>query len=378
VKKCFVFVIFLAVFLGCNSREKENIKPQENEVLISDLNVGKIESIASKSNLEANDGGNAISTLRDIDFYEQRGLGNLYDPERNSYELRNPHIDELLTLQNIHSLSIGNDYNVGKPSWSRIDFPFDLSFLENFSQLRDLSIGENVTIENLDFFRYLQNLEFLYIPGYKTLDFSPISNLINLRSVEVSGNEIINAEAILELPNLESAWLWSLSEITINFMDAPLSSKLEVLSLSSPTIDVSNIGMLPNLNSLRIVSSDIAGFANWENPRLESLHIIGLQSSLGDRLSSHRVSLKLDEMVNLYLLNYLFIEVFDIEDVSPLLELPNLVSVRFNSSYVDIMPLLESKTIRSITVDSLVLGEFEILRDLFAERGIIIEFEDRS
>lgn len=317
------------------------------------------------------------------------GHGNSYDPDSNSFWLDTPYIEGLVLLQDrVENLRIyrGNPIS-------------DITFLENFTQLKFLEIYDETNIENIESLKYLHNLETLFLSGKienmeplqylqnltnlevsaivnlddKIIDISPLGNLINLNRIRLYYNtKIKNAESIFELVNLEDLFLQT-NEYTLDLRNISSLSKLKELHIYSPAeIDLTNVGTLPELKRLSIGSTKIINMINLRNPELERLDFHTWWGYPGE--------FKLDGLHNLEKLMSLNITHIDIYDVSPLLKIPNLLSVSFTDNFVDITPLMESNTIKNITVYTYYKNTpkykeiSEHTLNIFKEKGIEVWF----
>ena len=379
MNKCFFSIIVILLLLGCNQRNETSYR---NEKIDSDSFVETTEN-------DTNNGGMLEPLQRDLAFYEDIRLNNGFVPFLpDRYALRNPHIDELLSLENIDSITLQIGVGSGggwNPRWQNLPFHLDFSFFEEIPQLRHLVINtfgqRGVVVENLDWLRFLPNLESLVINKNDiVLDASIIGSLQNLVELGLYGENFVNVESAFELPNLRRLFLSS-SESAIAFENISLpkmrNSNLEVLHICLPTIDFAYIGKLPRLWHLDVSSNNLINLEYLENQELEDLRISRFRrcGHIFDSIPEFDVKLNLERLSNLYQLKSLFIGGIDIHDVTPLLALPNLKSVHFFQSNVDIMPSIESESLREIIVD--YSYSVTIQKDMFIERGIrVFSYEE--
>jgi hypothetical protein len=250
----------------------------------------------------------------------------------------------------------------------------DISFLKSIAHIKDLIIYvENPhwsgNFEALQYMIYLESLKIICIhkvDSQNSLDISPIGNLVNLKRLYVQSRFAqMNIDPIANLANLESLEL-GLGGIDLKTDAFANLSKLEFLKISNAKeLHLASIGNLPKLKRLAISASDFIGNnSSLQNPELEKLVIDGPWDTRDKQLD-------IDWLSNLPSLNELHIYSFHIDDLKPLLKLPSIENI-YISNITDpnvFMPLLESKTIRSIYIPyNLYHSNFP--HELFEERGI--------
>ena len=275
--------------------------------------------------------------------------------------------DELISLLNIESLSIieGLRYN------SFFIEDKNIMHLKNFPQLKTLDIRSCDNIENLDILKYLTNLERLEINATKNIDLSPIKNLENLKMLFFSTDQKLeNIRPIFELENLEYLYLHNrYNEQIIDTKDISLP-KLKDLSITSPQIDLTYIGMLPALNKMRIFSDSkngILDISKLRNPELENLTIGWLSRYWSEGKVLYNFNL--DWLQNLKQLKSLELYgVKNIYNIEALLKFPHLEAVGFPYTFADIMPLAKSSTIKRIVIDDVYYDNIPM--EIFEKRGI--------
>jgi hypothetical protein len=284
---------------------------------------------------------------------------NKYDLEENRYELRNPDVEELLRLQNDNmELKI---YTENNPI-------VDFTFFEKIHSLKSLVIGDrdNYSRVDLTFLKYVHNIEVLclYIDSI-TVDGSLFRHLINLKTIDIDGkgkgSNIVNLKEILELPDLECLWLWLYyDKITIENISN--ISKLKALDIFAAEIDLKYINNFQQLNYLGLHSPKIINLPMLNNQKLEKLTF----ESFSNYDFYEEINMEL--LQNLINLKSLLVARFGVDDVRPLLNLSHLERVQFVDNIVDIMPLLESNSIKKILIDP--HNDQNIQKNIFSERGI--------
>ena len=343
-KYILLFVLILTIS-SCNQRRQ--VAENNLEIIETDLIVENEKII----NLPP------AGITRDISWSD-----NSYYSDFNKYILRNPVVDELISITDIERLEI---------HVSLTNYIEDFSFLENMDQLRDLRIFGLTGIRhdiNLNFLKYLQTLETLWFSASTdVIDGLYFSNLLNLKDLQFTGrvHKIINLEHILNLPNLETLFFDVFEKIVIENISE--KSQLLRLWISSPQIDLAYIGSLLRLNNLRLSSDNIVNMNRINNPELETLRIDGYLQ-IPDRFTDRL--LYIDWIQNLYHLNHFAVFRYDIYDVRPLLYLPNLETVIFRFNTIDVMPLLDSNSIRTIRLDLEYAKTIDTV--IFRQHGITI------
>jgi Leucine-rich repeat (LRR) protein len=252
----------------------------------------------------------------------------------------------------------------------------DLTYFLSDISIKSLSLFMGM-FSDLSPLAELTDLEILEISSNRYItDISPISSLVNLKKIKLFNCfGIESIEAISPLINLRY--------LNIHYKDMyyrellPLQ-KLEVLQLNniSPSqLDVSYIAQLRSLKALSISigTNDEDGIMNISQ--------LGNLVNLEKFFISGAIDIDISWITHLQKLRELNLRVNRIDDISPLLELPNLVDVDLHETVVrDILPLSESRSIRRITgfVLGNTTGELD-LYSLFWDRGIefIPFFSDR-
>jgi internalin A len=249
-------------------------------------------------------------------------------------------IHKLANIKNETTLSI---------IFRRNEFPMitDLKFIEEFPKLKQLHslyiFGHY--IENIESLSILDNLEHLYIECDKLVDLSPISNLYDLRYLE-----------ILRCPNL------------VNISPVGNLINLEHLSITCRNIiNLSSIGNLQNLKSLVLSYNDVSAISTldpiFDLYNIESLELYNFYNDSMDLSKIKKLSklenfiirflnqANLNNLVGLNQLKELSIETHDINDVTPLLKLPNLEKIDLGNIFVDIISLADSNSLKEIRMN---------------------------
>jgi Leucine-rich repeat (LRR) protein len=220
----------------------------------------------------------------------------------------------------------------------------DLVFLLADTSIKALSLSGG-TYHDLSPLSLLSELEELYITSnYYITDISPIAALYNLKKLSLDINRVESIAPISELTNLTHLYL----AYNGKFYDelAPLQ-KLEHFSLSIASIGEYNASYIAHLHSLKSLYIGAMSISNIASSDLDISWITYLQ-----------------------MLRELTIRVNRIDDIRPLLELPNLVDVDLHRTVVrDIRPLSDSTSIKQIT-GFIMENATEDIYSLFRTRGI--------
>ena len=225
-----IFSIFLVSF-SCNSNAPK-AKTQNTAV----------ERIGSQEQNEAQEQDEA-EKIENAVFSDK----NSYVQDR-SYYLNSPYIKELLELENIETLGIGDDA------------PRNLSFLNNLEQLKELRISVDFhreMLESLINVYNLPNLEILKVSctfrtRLKSLDF--LKNFTHVKSLTINCKNVVDYNALKLMNNLEYL---KIENMTITdsslFSDMKKLKELEWRAYDiKNTLDEKELFNLPNLEYLRL------------------------------------------------------------------------------------------------------------------------------
>ena len=385
MNKYLLLFFSIAILVGCESSKDDNNTSQNDGYFSS---VSK-QAIVADITLNADDLPSVLMQLgfraiNHVLFADE--CGNWITLVSNSFHLQNPNIDGLIRIGGIvEQLFIS--------SYPPIE---DISFLENFTQLKLLRIDWRSRINNFEPLKYLKNLEslilfniindfdvFLYlnnlrrlfmenmlndqIPSDQIIDISPIKNLNNLNFLHFrSQSNFVNRESIFELSSLEELRLY-LCEYDFDISNISYLHNLKDLILFSPAvIDMARIGSLQNLRKASINASGFTNLYNFNIHTLEELSI-GTTSPMIEKIDSE---IDLGELLNLPNLRKLSIRNLNVTNVRRLLEMANLEEVRFLGTLFDPMDILESETIKTIYVNDVDFNNFPT--EIFRDRGISV------
>jgi hypothetical protein len=268
----------------------------------------------------------------EIKEYKNNEIFN-YEVEDYEYKFNEAEttiLDRLLDYGNYYK---SYNYNQIKKSFS-VKYEEDLIFLQKFSY-GDLS-------------DFIETIEFL--PDHEIVAMPPIANLNNLKYLEWP-SRIKNISTIVNFRNLEF--------LRINFYE-----------------DIEGIDCIFDLVNLKRL------WIRGKDSYLMNLKHIGKLHNL-EELFIHGITQDgLNNLSNLKQLNYLEIFGMSIEDISPLLNLPNLKTICLYSNHyhVDITPLASSKSLIEIILLFGSEQEYNKFMNnqgkIFSENGISIPPND--
>jgi Leucine-rich repeat (LRR) protein len=218
----------------------------------------------------------------------------------------------------------------------------------------------------------LPNLEELEISLNDYLyDITPLASLVNLKKLTLV--ICYNIESIKPISSLVNLKYLMLEYDDTYYEELAALRNLEYLDLSTSypgmeEIDVVHVAKLPLLKelSIAVVLHHSSSFG-----RIRNINLLGNMVNL-EALSFEKVAPNISWITGLKKLKKIEMHYSYIEDLRPLLELPELVEVDLAFSEIkDISVLLESKTIKKVTGPRLWDNE---LLARFAKKGI--EYEE--
>lgn len=190
------------------------------------------------------------------------------------------------------------------------------------SDLESLTILEctRSDIHSLEGLNYCKNLKYFTLGDSHVTDFSPISKLDKLGTINLNRDSLDDLSVLTKLADLKS--LYSLSLYSNNISDlkplAKFAPKLQYLSLGRNNIsDLSTLSQFKNLESLNLEG----------NEKMNNFSALsGLDNLSGLTLSESNIS-DLSTLTGLKNLTYLNIDNNNISDLSPVSNLSNLQSL---------------------------------------------------
>ncbi len=272
----------------------------------------------------------------------------------------------------------------------------DLTSLNNLTKLRDLYLREK-QLDDLSFLDYMPDLEILDLSGNSITNVPALSNLTQLKELDLSYNNISQI-VILNIPSLEILDLMDnqltdisgLSNLTslleldlmVNQISdiTPLSqlTELKRLKLNHNLIsDATPLKHLNQLEQLQLSSNQIQDISSLEN--LASLSLLSLRNNLitnletiqnlsnleGLYLSHNRIN-DISTLTNLPKLKTLYLQNNLVEDISPINHLPHLEHLHLENNMISDIPDLASlEKLISLNMQNNVISDISSLNMLF-------------
>ncbi|MDW3645522.1 MAG: NACHT domain-containing protein [Bacteroidia bacterium] len=174
-----------------------------------------------------------------------------------------------------------------------------------------------------------------------TLDISPISNLQNLESLDLSFTEVLDISPLSELYNLK--------HLDIRFLDADKKTRKQgsgvtITLVDDVYIDLSFLSKMEQLQYLNLYNTKVKNFSTLS--KLKNLRHLELEPSLDAYLYRLR---DLSPLSGLIHLEYLNLNSIEVEDLSPLSELKQLKELHLvYSSVKDLSPLSNLQELETI------------------------------
>lgn len=206
----------------------------------------------------------------------------------------------LTQLENLN-ITVGSDVNLeplgslvglrqlSVSTWSG-DAP-DLSFLKKLSCIEKVIIAKCCAVSDLSMFQNMSSMRELDVAYVEDGDLRPLSNLENLESLSITGENIRNPEGLGNLKRLKSLSLYDNSSEAmygeterVPFDVQSIANMTELEWLDLVYLYVEDISPLENLKSLRHIGliktnvRDILPLAGLE--KLDEIHIFGNNSEL--------------------------------------------------------------------------------------------------
>jgi len=209
----------------------------------------------------------------------------------------------------------------------------DISALASLTKLERLGLAYNGLIRDVSPLANLANLTWLRLEENQISDISPLANLTNLTYLDLTKNQITDISALANLTELTELGL-SINPISDISALAGLTNLTELRLVSNQIGDMSPLANLTNLTWLAFaenpINGDISALANLTN-------LTRLQ------LNDNHIS-DISPLANLTnLTHFLVLYRNQISDISPLANLTNLEWMHLWSNQIsDISPLLQN------------------------------------
>jgi Leucine-rich repeat (LRR) protein len=312
----------------------------------------------------------------EIKFGEVQGItvldaSDLPWPRHRFHDVSNPEIHEkaIVSLDGLRYLTNLQELNLSRNPISDLS---ELKYLKKLTKLElrtiylhkegesDLSpLSELTNLKHLDLYwnhitdlsplASLVNLESLDLSHNEINDLTPIANLTNLRKLDLSSNDLRDLSPLAKLTKLTNLYFWEnpIEDITVlgNF------TYLEVLKIRSTRVkNFDVLGKLGNLTSLSLAYNDVEDHKFLS--KLKKLKVLDLS---GNDISDISFLRKFTILTELSLANN------RMEDISPLRHLTNLQKLDLSYNQItDLKPLLELKNLAEVYLDRYGTGEVDL------------------
>ena len=167
----------------------------------------------------------------------------------------------------------------------------DLSFLKSLSRVEKVTIAKCCAVSDLSMFQDMASIRELYVAYVENGDLRYLSNLTNLESLAIIGEDIRNPEGLRDLVRLKTLSLYDNSAEAmyggtgrVPFDVQPIANLTELEWLDLAYLFVEDVSSLENLKSLRHIGliktdvRDILPLSGLEN--LGEISIFGNKSEL--------------------------------------------------------------------------------------------------
>ena len=269
------------------------------------------------------------------------------------------YIDGNMPLEIINSL----------PNLERIDSSYDrikdLNSLSHLTNLRYLNVGRSDIIENLEPLSNLVNLTSFHIYGDNIKDLSPLSKLVNLQELRIDGkkiNDITPLSKLVKLKKLRVGDSWDHVDI-VNLDPLFNLLNLEELTLAGNRIvDLSSLSKLIHLKKLHLMGINISNL----KPISE---LVDLQSlSIGNTSGTGNESVKLNDLTplsSLSELTYFKISDTKVRSLVPISELIKLKEISISGKIQDLTPLSNLENLETLNISRTKVKSLDALSNLF-------------
>ena len=221
--------------------------------------------------------------------------------------------------------------------------------LENLSELDDVKLDK------------LEQFWVSYMPKLK--DISSLSNFTTIKDISISSAPIENLSSISYLTNLETIYFSDMTVSNVNSLNGLSNLKRLVFTYLPNLTDVSGLNNLPNLEEVRIYSTevgDISGFAN--SPKLKTVAV------------QYHNTKNLDFLKNNTNLTYLDMSYGTLEDISGLENCTNLqVAILNKNNISSIDGLGNCVLLETLNISTNPISNIEVLAQLNTKYNTFID-----
>ena len=231
--------------------KEETVKPEDEEITISDANLRKLinKNIDSTRDDNQEITRKEIESLKEINMRDKQG-----NPILEASSLKETADFKFVQTRGIKTLvGLENAINLEKLDLAENEVS-DLSPISKLTKLTKLSLFRN-RISDLKPISELTNLEYLDLYANKLVDISPLEKLVNLKHLDLHNNNDQTGDPVH--PTVSGG----IKDISV----VKNLTKLELLSLGSNNIsDISAIKNLDNIKDLVLGGNHISDYSGLE------------------------------------------------------------------------------------------------------------------
>ena len=231
--------------------KEETVKPEDEEITISDANLRKLinKNIDSTRDDNQEITRKEIESLKEINMRDKQG-----NPILEASSLKETADFKFVQTRGIKTLvGLENAINLEKLDLAENEIS-DLSPISKLTKLTKLSLFRN-RISDLKPISELTNLEYLDLYANKLVDISPLEKLVNLKHLDLHNNNDQTGDPVH--PTVSGG----IKDISV----VKNLTKLELLSLGSNNIsDISAIKNLDNIKDLVLGGNHISDYSGLE------------------------------------------------------------------------------------------------------------------
>lgn len=260
-----------------------------------------------------------------------------------------------LKIVSIYTTKVSRDEEL-KAWWNGLTIPWKTYFKERFS----LTASDSADLDML--YRFV-SIDSLNLSGNKSIrSLAPLSELRDLKVIDISGTNIVDLGPISNVTFLESLNISGTPTSDIQFIK--YSDRLKYLDLSNTQVDsIAELLNLKNLISLKIQKAPIVSFAVLnEFQNLEELDLLESGFNNAENIKSLKKLKKLvlarnylvnfSSLAELTSLTYLDLSETNLQDLTPLSEMSELEILDITKTPVsDLNPIANLPKLKKISAD---------------------------
>ena len=274
---------------------------------------------------------------------------------------------------NLRELNLGHEYVPGE-GWVNSNAALDFSPLEELTQLTTLNLSRN-SLSDVSALSGLTQLTWLNLEHNDISDVSPLAVLTRLTRLQLYNNDIKNVAPLAELKQL--TWLGFSSNGLSDISALAGLKQLTYLALAWNNIsDVSALSGLTQLTTLLIQDngfSDVSALSGLtqltrlrlDNTRLSDVSALtGLKQLTSLDLARNNIS-DLSPLAELKQMTQMWLNNNDISDLSPLAGLTQITGINLNNNDIsDLSPLTELTQMTGLWLDGNKISDLSPLAGL--------------